>query len=698
MLRWSPYALLALAVVGCNPGRDQWIADLQASRPEARALAVKKLAEHFNEDDLGLFTQAARDPVPVVRAEAMAALGKSPDPRVVDLLGEGLGDDDEDVQARAAAALASLRTEKARAYLTLQFSRRSRNTRMAIVQALKSTNVPGAMASVVAAEASTTWDRNLKALQGGALPERVGAAEEVGRSGRPEAVNRLVPLLKDNQVVLAAAAARGLGDAADVRAVPGLTALLEENFPELREAACEALTRLKDPAALPNLLAVAQDKSPASPLATAAIVALPQSPETDKALCDLVLQGPGPEAATAGREMRRRGCPAEPILKKLENQATANAALAAIVALGPMPKDTAAKVAPLLASADATTRKLAVDALAELGDPAAGAAVLKAWEAELKALEPLRAKWIPAELPLTYGRGFDPDAPLPADDPAAMVHLRTTDLFRKVKALDEQRAREAGKVLLQARPPRELVDDANEDQLKVLASLVRALGRLKLEGAREKVAPFTRESSPSLRAAAFAALAGLGGDALKDARAGLLDDERTVQSATAQALVEAGEAGRALILEACGQLVGDRTRLLEPLRGQPIPRAGVPVLIALAKEGGLESGLAAGLLGEAKASEAVDPLLRLLDDPKTVARRDVLVALGRLGDARAADAVGKDLYSDSADVRVAAAEALAQLGAGSHLEALDALKGDYSLRVRDAANAALKRLGPEGKR
>lgn len=690
-------ALLALAVAACSPGRDQWIADLQASRPEARALAVKKLAENFNEDDLGLFTQAARDPVPVVRAEAMAALGKSPDPRVVDLLGEGLGDDDEDVQARAAAALASLRTEKARAYLTLQFSRRSRNTRMAIVQALKSTNVPGAMASVVAAEASAIWDRNLKALQGGALPERVGAAEEVGRSGRPEAVNRLVPLLKDNQVVLAAAAARGLGDAADVRAVPGLTALLEENFPELREAACEALARLKDPAALPNLLAVAQDKSPASPLATAAIVALPQSADTDKALCDLVLLGPGPEASAAGREMRRRGCPVEPILKRLDNGAP-NAALAAIVALAPQAKEVAPKVAGLLTSADATTRKLAVDALAEVGDATAGAAVLKAWEAELKALEPLRAKWIPAELPLTYGRGFDPDAPLPADDPAAMVHLRTTDLFRKVKVLDEQRAREAGKVLLTARPPRELVDDANEDQLKVLASLVRALGRLKLEGAREKVTPFTRESSPSLRAAAYAALASLGGDALKDARAGLLDDERSVQAATAQALAEAGAPGRAMILEVGGQLAGDRTRLLEPLRGGPVPRAGVAALIALAREGGLESGLAATLLGEAKAAEAVEPLLKLLDDPKTVARRDVLVALGRLGDARAADAVGKDLYSDSADVRAAAAEALAQLGGGSHLEALDALKGDYYLRVRDAANAALAHLGPEGKR
>ena len=153
MSRRALFALVAVLAVGCSGGRDKTLADLQSARPEVRALAVKKLAERFESDDVSLFSQAARDPVSIVRAEAMTALGKTQDPRVVDLLGEALADTDELVQQAAAAALASFKTDKARSYLTLQYSRRGRTTRMAIVQALKGTNIPGAMASVVVAEA-----------------------------------------------------------------------------------------------------------------------------------------------------------------------------------------------------------------------------------------------------------------------------------------------------------------------------------------------------------------------------------------------------------------------------------------------------------------------------------------------------------------------------------------------------------------
>ncbi len=288
---------VALALSACSGGRDKLIADLQSPRPEERALAVKKLAEQKHSEDLVLFTQAARDPVAIVRAEAIDALGASEDSRVVDLLGELLSDDDEAVQARAAMALAHVGNDKARGYLMLQYGRRGRATRQAIVQALTATNVPGAMASVVAAEAKGIWERNLETLQKGTAPERVGAAEELGKSGRPEAVNRLVPLLKDGQVMLAAAAVRGLGNAGDRRAVAPISELLTESYPQLREAACEALMELKDSAALPRLLEVALERSSVSALAVTAIIAQPQTAETDKALCDIAL---------AGRPQKRR--------------------------------------------------------------------------------------------------------------------------------------------------------------------------------------------------------------------------------------------------------------------------------------------------------------------------------------------------------------------------------------------------------
>src|SRR5512141_1735221 len=150
-------AVLALASA-CNGNREKLLADLQSPRAPERALAVRKLADQGRPEDLVLFTRAAKDLAAIVRGEAAEALGKSQDPRVVDLLSELLEDDDDDVQAKAAMALAQIKGDKSKAYLTIQYGRRGESTRIAIVQALKSSNVPGAMAQVVAAEAQGIWD------------------------------------------------------------------------------------------------------------------------------------------------------------------------------------------------------------------------------------------------------------------------------------------------------------------------------------------------------------------------------------------------------------------------------------------------------------------------------------------------------------------------------------------------------------
>src|SRR5437588_4566284 len=100
-------ALAALfGLTACNGSHDKLLADIQSPRPEERALAVKKLAEQAKPEDLAVFTLSAKDPSALVRGEAVSALGKSQDPRVVDLLGDSLADPEEEVQAKAAMALA----------------------------------------------------------------------------------------------------------------------------------------------------------------------------------------------------------------------------------------------------------------------------------------------------------------------------------------------------------------------------------------------------------------------------------------------------------------------------------------------------------------------------------------------------------------------------------------------------------------
>jgi len=686
--------ILALALLfGCNGSRDQLLADLQSPRPEVRALAVKKLAGQGNPDDLVLFTRAAKDFAAIVRAEAAVALGESQDARVVDLLGELLEDQDEEVQGRAAMALSKVNNEKAKAYLTLQYGRRGRATRQVIVQALKNANVPGAMAEVVAAEARGQWDRNQLALTEGALPERVGAAEELGKSGRPDAVNRLLPMVRDSQVILAAAAVRGLGDAGDKRAVAPIALLLEESFPELRESAIHALMKLQDPVATQRLQLVAVEKSAVSPLAIDAIVSFPRTPQTDAALCATVLEGAPAEALAAGRSMRARGgCPLDPIGERLARPATAANGLQAVAGLGPTAQPLLGKVMPWLSHTDAALRLLAVEAVAEIGDASAIPAVQKLYEQEVKGLEALREDWVRQPLPQKFGVGFDPSTMPPPTVPGVKDDrpARHADLLGRVKELNAARVRESGRAVVQHRVPTELYDDVAPERLAPLATLLRALGALKAPGALELLTGYTDDSSSVLRVAALVTLANLGPEGVKVAKAGLIEPDRDLQKALAQALAEAGEVGQAALIELLPKMGSEKLLVLDALtRVSDVPGAAASEsLQAVVREGGPEAALAAVLLGRMQAKDSVPTLVKALEEPNSVARRDVLLALGSIGEASAADAVAKDLFHDLPEIRAAAATSLRKLGAAAYADQLDALKGDYFRTVREAAGAA----------
>ncbi|MGE6759092.1 HEAT repeat domain-containing protein [Corallococcus interemptor] len=696
-IRVRPLFLALTLLVGCNGNRDQLLAEIQDPRPETRAAAVRKLAEQNNPDDLVLFTRAAKDLSAFVRGEAAGALGESQDSRVVDLLGELLEDPDEAVQGKAALALAKVKNDKAKAYLTLQYGRRGRATRQVIVQALKSANVPGAMATVVAAESKGLWDRNLLALTEGALPERVGAAEELGKSGRADAVNRLLPMVRDSQVILAAAAVRGLGDAGDTRAVPPIALLLDESFPELRESAIGALMKLQDPTAATKLQAVAVEKSAVSPLATDAILTFPRTPSTDAALCAIALDGARDEALDAARAMRSRGgCPAEPIADRLSRPASAAAGLQAVAGLGPAAQALLPKVTPWLNQPDVNLRTLAVEAVTNLGDASVVPAIQKLYEQEVAGLTALRADWVPQALPQKYATDLDPSAPRPEagkgkDDNKSARHAQ---LFERLQALNAARAKEAGRVVVPPRVPSELSDDVEPAKLQPLATLLAALGKLKAPGALELLKGYADDVSPVLRAAALVGLTSVGPEGIEVVRAALLEPDRELQKTLALALAEQGEAGQLALVASLPKMGSEKLVVLDALtRVGPTPASASQALQGVVKEGGAEAALAAQLLGRMGAKDAVPTLLKALDDSNSVARRDVLLALGAIGDAKSAEVVGRDLYHDLPEIRAAAATALRKMNSGVEAEALDALKGDYFREVRVAAGASLTKEG-----
>ncbi|MFL5356450.1 HEAT repeat domain-containing protein [Archangium sp.] len=683
--------VLALLVApGCSGSRDQLLADLQSPRPEVRALAVKKLAADARPDDLSLFTRAAKDMASIVRGEAAVALGQSQDPRVVDLLGELLEDSDVDVQGKAAMALAQVKNDKAKAYLTLQYGRRGRQTRQVIVQALKQANVPGAMAEVVAAESKAIWERNLLTLNEGSLPERVGAAEELGKSGRPEAFNRLMPLVRDSQVILAAAAVRGLGDLGDKRAATAILPLLDESFPELRESAITALVRLQEPQAIPRLQAVAVEKSAVSPLAIDALLELPRQPQTDAALCTIALDAVTSEAIPVARAMRERGgCPLEPIADRLSRGSSAASGLQAVIGLGPVARELLPKVLPYVTQGDATLRALAVDAAAAIGDASAAPVLQKAYEQELATVQAIRQDWVPQALPERYGPGFDPSQPQESADKEKMKGEKHSTLLARVKALNAAKARNLGRPVVQQRAPTELFDDVESSRLEPLAGLLRALGAVKAPGALELLKGFAGDSSVTVRTAALVGLTRLGPEGVALAKNGLFESERDLLKVLSQALAEQGEAGQAALVEMLPQIGGEKLVLLDALSRGVAPASASEVLQKVVSEGGPESVLAATQLGRMKAKTAVPTLVKALEDSSSLGRRELLTALGEIGDSSAAEVVARDLYHDLPEIRAAAAAALARMGTGAQADALDALKSDYYRRVREAAISAL---------
>lgn len=380
-MRFLAGALLAaaLAAAGCGPS------DLSAPEPERRAEAVRALAARGRTADLPVLLVVQKDPSPLVRRAAVAAFGARPGPEAAAALGAALLDPDAGVASLAAAALGEMAREpRAREDLVASYGRAAPPARAAIASALERHGV--SLREAVEREARALWERNVTALAAGSPAERAGAAEEVGASGRSEAVQKLLPLVDPNRNAdprLLAAAARGLGEAGDWSARPFLEELLSFEDSAVAAAASRALGRLGDPAAADALAAAAgEGRGTLSAAAVEALVLLPEAPEVGLALCDAAARATSPAvAARAAREARRReaGCPLRPFLNRLSGPG-AEVALAALGALAPEGaegSDAAGRIAAFLDAArgDAGARAAAAEALGRLGGPTAAGAV-----------------------------------------------------------------------------------------------------------------------------------------------------------------------------------------------------------------------------------------------------------------------------------------------------------------------------------
>lgn len=631
-MRRAAAALLATALAACRPGVGS---DLASPDPARRAAAVARLTDPRDDAQQAPLLAAQLDPDPRVRAAAAQALGARGGTRSIDAISPMLADPDPEVVSAAARALATLRpsggstdartmaegNERAGRALAEAYGRVDSQGRREIAAAL---DVLGAsLRDAVEAEARLLWARTSRELRSGSAAGRAGAAEELGRSGRVEAVRQLVGLLEMDGAdpALATAAARGLGASGDRSAVAPLQAALRSRWATVAEAAAWALGNIGDPAAAESLGALGVS----APLrlgraAVDALSAFPPAPGVDVSLCEAALRARDPEvteaAALAARD-RSADCPERPLTQRIARGGQeAGPALAALGALG------------LPAARRRAPAEQALSLLSTSGDPHVRAQAARA----------LGLVEFPAAIPVLQRRSTTTDV---------------EELAEVAVALSRLAPDQSGPLVARMR-------SAADPRLRIAAA--RALSAARQPGAARELARLTTDPDGAVRRAAILGLGTLGGSALTPLGAAL--SARPGDQAEAGIVIQAlGATGDPSALSILSPLLPGA---LAPAAAAAIGRIGDPagtaVLVAALRtpgpNGRLEIVEALGALGSPEAGEALSA--ELLDERAPI-REAAARALGRIRyepASRRLDALRADY---DAGVRRASRDALARL-------------------------------------
>jgi HEAT repeat protein len=656
---------------------------------------VAALERSREEADISVLLVAQQDPSPLVRRAAAEAFVARGGPRAIEALGAMLLDPEPAVVAMAARGLGAVPPgdgkERAglqkvsRQYLVQAYGRTGPEGRAEIASALQALGT--SLREAVEAESRQLWERNLRTLASGHPSGKPGAAEELGRSGRSEAVKRLLPLLDveaTHDAALAAGAARGLGAAGDHAALEPLEGLLLLEDARLSESAAEALGALGDPAAA-EILAKAGADGPArlASVAVGALAGLPQAPDVGVALCEIAVRAVDPAVAErAARQARAReaDCPERPLANRIARRGPdAAAALAALGELALPPQRLALPAERALAlfngSSDGGLRALAARALGDVGWAPAGPALARRGQALHDGLAEMRQKWLATPLPATAAPGFEAGIPQP-------------------EALASRTLAAGGSGAGPGAIPPEWAEDVDPSDAAELAAVVVAASRLKADGAAALAAATAGDPDEVVRAGGVEAIGLSGGEAARLRLAEALQDPSLrVRRAAAAILPRWGAAAVPPLAEALKRADPSerewREELVQAL-GETSASEAVSALGELLS--GREAPVAAVALARLGARDGARPLLEALRRPHALGRVEEIDALGQVGTAEAGPALAAELTSDRPEVRAAAVRAVGKMRYEAASPRLEALRSDYYGDVRRASVEALARL------
>jgi len=173
-----------------------------------------------------------KDRDPLVRSNAVKALGAIQDPRAVEPLIKVLQDKDPLIQRQAVQALGRINDPRAVEPLIFVLADKGKRpyVRMSAAEALGLLGDPRAVESLIAALDDEHWE------------VRSHAAEALGRIQDPLAVEPLIGALKDKDVTVRGNAVDALAKIRDPRALEPLSAALTDKSRMVRQKAGRALT------------------------------------------------------------------------------------------------------------------------------------------------------------------------------------------------------------------------------------------------------------------------------------------------------------------------------------------------------------------------------------------------------------------------------------------------------------------------
>lgn len=601
------HAVKALGALGSDEVVEPLIGRLEDDKAEVRRAAADQLAELGDGRALVPLVGAMNDSSLEVRLAAIHAVGRLGDTKAVRALLRLLDDPLEQIKVKAIVALGDLRAAEATDRLIEALGTGSDDFR---------THAASALGKIAHAERdSRATRRAVRALVSALASTRTRpAAREALLAAGPAAVPGLIAHLRGEFPGHPPTAVQLLGDIGDPRATPVLLAELERGRLS-RELVLAALGTAGDKRALVPVLTLLSDEDPAIRLA----------------------------AMKALEPMIEPGSQAGDILLDMLSDHSLEIRLLAIRYLGVMKARVASRrLATLAKAADKVhTRVAALDALAEIADPAVAPQLLS----------------LLVSGPTEVQRGAS----------AALIQLSSHEpAARLIELIEAHRGNEAlvvrtlGGVLRNhpdARARETLLRLAREAKLEVSLAALGALSAIADPAAEEPLLALSRSKSVERRRAAIEALGNLGGAASQRrlVRA-LADEDDRVVGAAAWALGKLGMAAAVPALE--------RTTRR---RGFAAPVNASAALVLLA--------------------DRAQPTQwkRFLHHPRRLVRANAVLAAAR---AKNRAMIPELLYllkrDPSPTVRRNAARALSQLGAGA--EALrHAAKADGSEDVRRAA-------------